>query len=129
MLFQNRRRHVEMSPSVQRAVKEHQKLTDEGMRRINNYQLTKFDRLQFIEILKDESKIEEVSKDLVQKILGPEYKSMMIKVLYGNTKELSRVTIQQYALYAEATNISFIEMYFKLMDKVKELIHGVLEQE
>ena len=124
---------METTSSVQRALREHQKLIDEGIRRINDYRLTKFDKLQFSSLLKEEikekNKIEEVTKDLQQKIFGPDFQLMAIKIQYGIIKELARVALPQYALYVQASQPAFINMYFALSQKVNELICNALDND
>lgn len=116
-----------MSATVKIAVKEHQKFIDEGTRLIRDYQLTKFDRLQFSRALQDASKLAEVSTDLQQKIFGPDFQTKAIQIQYSLTKKLAQVNLVQFSLYVQATQPAFLEMFQALQEKVNTLIDSLLQ--
>lgn len=118
-----------MSPSTVRAIDLHEKLIKEGTRRITDYQITKFDKIQFKRgLLEDPSSQKEYSEELKQKIFGPEFLADTIKIQYSIIQELSKVNIQQFSLYISKTQPAFFELYEKLNQKVCELIDSCINE-
>lgn len=122
---------MEPSSSVKLALKEHAVLITEGLRRINEYKITKFDKIQFLETcgnidpatgLPSKAVGLEIGKDFTQRILGTDYQLMRYKMQYKNTKLLAQVNFEQFCLYHMLITEKETELLLTLNTKVLNLL-------
>lgn len=126
---------MEPSSSVKLALKEHATLINEGLRRIKEYKITKFDKMQLLQTcgnidpatnLPDKATGLENGRDLAQRMLGTDYELMRYKMQYKNTKLLAQVSFEQFCLYQNLTTKAEAEI---LMNANAKILNMLIEQD
>lgn len=115
---------------VRRCVDKHTKLIDEAIRLIENYRMSKFDRMQVRRALDaDNTRQLELAHEINQKMLGPGYKAKAIKFHFNMLRELRELGIQNYALYHQMMEEPVLRMHQTLLTKSMEFVQQIMLDE
>ena len=118
---------TEIPTSVKRVVKKQKNLMREAIDRITSARISKFDRIELRRALAKGSLEEKMGifREVSQKILGPDFRTKMIKFNYGQLTELKEMGLQRYAMVHTLMEPDVMAVYTALSDKASEILSDI----
>jgi len=117
---------TEIPASVERVVKKQKALMKEAVDKIRSARISKFDRIQLRRALtKGLDEKMEAFREVSQKILGPDFRTKMIKCNYGQLTELKEMGLQRYAMVHTLMEPDIMAVYTALSDKAAEILFDI----